>query len=121
MAVMPTPFPRASFTKAKRAAIVFNTLIDRVSRDDSYLQKTLALAAEYDDFTVGFPFASKPSHGSSSGAKAKRATRRVPGKSEWAVTDLVWSAGKAAGDSQKHGEAARRAEGHSNCAGYQQM
>lgn len=50
----PSHFPRASFNKAKRAATVFNTLIDRVSRDSSYLQKTLAMAAEYDDFTVSY-------------------------------------------------------------------
>jgi hypothetical protein len=39
--------------KAKRAATVFNTLIDRVSRDAEYLQNTLALAADHDEFTVG--------------------------------------------------------------------
>ena len=52
LTVRPSPFPRASFEKAKRAATVFNTLIDRVSRDSEYLQQTLALAAEHDDFTV---------------------------------------------------------------------
>ena len=55
LTVRPTPFPRASFEKAKRAATVFNTLIDRVSREAEYLQKTLALAAEHDDFTVRLP------------------------------------------------------------------
>ena len=60
LTVRPTPFPRASFEKAKRAATVFNTLIDRVSRDAEYLQRTLALAAEYDEFTVGHSY-SKPS------------------------------------------------------------
>jgi hypothetical protein len=53
LTVRPTPFPRASFEKAKRAATVFNTLIDRVSRDAEYLQNTLALAADHDEFTVG--------------------------------------------------------------------
>lgn len=51
--VRPTPFPRKSFEKAKKAATVFNLLIDRVASDDDYLQKTLALAAKHDDFTVG--------------------------------------------------------------------
>ena len=50
--LQPTPFPRASFQKAKQAAGLFNLLIDRVAQDDEYLQKTLALAAEYDEFTV---------------------------------------------------------------------
>ena len=31
---------------------LFNTLIDRVSQDEEYLQTTLRPAAEYDDFTV---------------------------------------------------------------------
>ena len=52
LAVMPTPFPRPSFIKAKRAATVFNKLIDRVSLDAQYLQSTLAAAAQFDDFTV---------------------------------------------------------------------
>ena len=52
LAVMPMPFPRASFMKAKRAATVFNKLIDRVSLDAQYLQSTLAAAAQFDDFTV---------------------------------------------------------------------
>lgn len=52
LTVMPSTFPRASFEKAKQAATLFNTLIDRVSQDSDYLQETLALAAKYDDFTV---------------------------------------------------------------------
>ena len=52
LAVMPMPFPRASFMKAKRAATVFNKLIDRVSLDAQYLQSTLAAAAKFDHFTV---------------------------------------------------------------------
>ncbi len=31
---------------------IFNSLIDRISRDSKYLQQTLAPAAEFDDFTV---------------------------------------------------------------------
>lgn len=52
LTVRPTPFQKASFEKAKRAATVFNKLIDHVAQDSDYLQKTLALAAKYDDFTV---------------------------------------------------------------------
>ena len=52
LTVLPAPFPRKSFDKAKAAMQVFNTLIDRVSQDDEYLQTTLQPAAEYDDFTV---------------------------------------------------------------------
>lgn len=54
LSVMPTQFPRASFAKARRAATVFNTLIDRVAADDIYLQQTLSRAAENDDFIVSF-------------------------------------------------------------------
>lgn len=52
LTVLPTQFPRGSFEKAKAAMQVFNTLIDRVSRDEDYLQTTLRPAAEYDDFTA---------------------------------------------------------------------
>lgn len=58
ISVLPTPFPRASFDKARAAATLFNKLIDRVALDDEYLQKTLASAGQYDEFTVhapGFP------------------------------------------------------------------
>ena len=54
LTVLPAPFPRKSFDKAKAAMQLFNTLIDRVSQDDQYLQTTLRPAAEYDDFTVSF-------------------------------------------------------------------
>ncbi|KAK9815717.1 hypothetical protein WJX72_008516 [[Myrmecia] bisecta] len=52
LAVLPVPFPRASFQKAKDAMTIFNLVIDRISRDSTYLQQTLAAAAEYDDFTA---------------------------------------------------------------------
>ena len=52
ISVLPVPFPRDSFEKAKKAMQIFNTLIDRVSRDGAYLRSTLRAAAEYDDFTV---------------------------------------------------------------------
>ena len=52
LAVIPVPFPRDSFKKAKAAMRVFNALIDRVARDGAYLRATLRPAAEFDDFTV---------------------------------------------------------------------
>lgn len=52
LTVLPTQFPRGSFAKAKAAMQLFNTLIDRVSQDEEYLQTTLRPAAEYDDFTA---------------------------------------------------------------------
>ena len=55
LAVLPAPFPAASFAKACAAAPVFNALIAAVAADSEYLQATLAPAAEYDDFTVGCP------------------------------------------------------------------
>ena len=53
LSVLPVPFPRASFEKAKAAMRIFNRLIDRVSRDGAYLKATLQAASEFDDFTVG--------------------------------------------------------------------
>ena len=50
--VLPVVFPADSFQKARDAMQLFNTLIDRVSRDAEYLQRVLAPAAEFDDFTV---------------------------------------------------------------------
>jgi glutathione synthase len=52
LAVLPAPFPAASFRKACGAALAFNSLIAAVAADSEYLQRTLAPAAEYDDFTV---------------------------------------------------------------------
>ena len=52
LSVLPVPFPRASFDKAKAAMRIFNKLIDRVSRDGAYLKATLQAASEFDDFTV---------------------------------------------------------------------
>jgi glutathione synthase len=58
ISVIPVPFPRASFDKAREAMQVFNKVIDRVSRDGDYLQTTLRPAAEFDDFTARFLFGS---------------------------------------------------------------
>ncbi len=52
LAVIPVPFPRGSFEKARGAMTVFNALIDRVAADGAYLRRTLRPAAEFDDFTV---------------------------------------------------------------------
>lgn len=52
LAVFPVTYPKASYEKAQAAMPVFNLLIDRISRDNNYLQRTLAPAAEFDDFTV---------------------------------------------------------------------
>jgi glutathione synthase len=52
VALLPVPYPEATFLLAKRAALAFNTLIDRVSRDDDYLRQVLEPAARFDDFTV---------------------------------------------------------------------
>ena len=60
LTVRPSRFPKASFEKAKKAATVFNSLIDRVAQDSEYLQKTLGLAARYDDFTVCLTVARDP-------------------------------------------------------------
>lgn len=52
LSVFPVVYPKASYEKAQAAMSIFNLLIDRISRDSNYLQKTLAPAAEFDDFTV---------------------------------------------------------------------
>lgn len=52
ISVVPVPFPKDSFEKARAAMHVFNKLIDRVSSDGEYLQRTLQPAAEFDDFTA---------------------------------------------------------------------
>ena len=52
ISVLPVPFPRDSFEKAKAAMQIFNKLIDRVSRDGAYLRNTLQAASNFDDFTV---------------------------------------------------------------------
>ena len=52
VSVLPVPFPRESFEKAKAAMQIFNKLIDRVSRDGAYLRNTLQAASNFDDFTV---------------------------------------------------------------------
>ena len=52
LTILPTPFPAASFQKAMDAMRVFNLVMDAVSRDADYLQRTLAKAAQHDDFTV---------------------------------------------------------------------
>lgn len=52
LSVLPMAFPAASFAKALAVAPAFNTLIAAVASDFEYLQRTLAPAAEFDDFTA---------------------------------------------------------------------
>lgn len=52
LALLPVPYPRETFLKAKEAALAFNTMIDKVSQDEQYLQTVLAAAAQEDEFTV---------------------------------------------------------------------
>lgn len=52
LSALPAPFPEGSFRKACAAAPAFNALIAAVAADSEYLQRTLAPAAEYDEFTV---------------------------------------------------------------------
>lgn len=58
IAVLPSPFPRSSFEKARQAMHLFNTVTDRITRDKDYLTRTLSSAAALDSFTVRFqPYA----------------------------------------------------------------
>lgn len=52
VALLPVPYPRETFLRAKAAAQAFNLLMDRISQDEAYLQAILAPAAEHDDFTA---------------------------------------------------------------------
>ena len=52
LALLPVPYPRETFMRAKAAALAFNTMVDRVSQDEQYLQSVLAAAAQEDAFTV---------------------------------------------------------------------
>lgn len=52
IAVLPSPFPRDSFDKARRAMQLFNQVTDRITQNSDYLQQTLASAAAQDDFTA---------------------------------------------------------------------
>lgn len=53
LALLPVPYPRATFERAKAAALAFNSMIDAVASDEAYLQQVLAAAAQEDEFTVG--------------------------------------------------------------------
>lgn len=53
LALLPVPYPRATFLRAKAAALAFNAMVDAVARDEAYLQEVLAAAAQEDEFTVG--------------------------------------------------------------------
>ncbi|PSC71148.1 glutathione synthetase [Micractinium conductrix] len=51
LALLPVPYPRATFLRAKAAALAFNAMVDAVARDEAYLQEVLAAAAQEDEFT----------------------------------------------------------------------
>eukprot|EP00197_Chlamydomonas_leiostraca_P013601 CAMPEP_0202858398 /NCGR_PEP_ID=MMETSP1391-20130828/955_1 /ASSEMBLY_ACC=CAM_ASM_000867 /TAXON_ID=1034604 /ORGANISM="Chlamydomonas leiostraca, Strain SAG 11-49" /LENGTH=492 /DNA_ID=CAMNT_0049537319 /DNA_START=188 /DNA_END=1666 /DNA_ORIENTATION=- len=51
LAALPVAFPRARFEQAKAAQTTFNALVDKVARDESYLESVLAGAAAHDTFT----------------------------------------------------------------------
>lgn len=53
LALLPVPFPRETFMRAKAAALAFNAMVDAVSRDEEHLTTVLAAAAQEDPFTVG--------------------------------------------------------------------
>ncbi|KDD74073.1 glutathione synthase, partial [Helicosporidium sp. ATCC 50920] len=52
LALLPMPYPRDAFERAQRAALAFSSMIDRVSRDEPYLEATLRPAAAHDPFTA---------------------------------------------------------------------
>uniref|UniRef100_A0A061S7Y8 Glutathione synthetase n=1 Tax=Tetraselmis sp. GSL018 TaxID=582737 RepID=A0A061S7Y8_9CHLO len=52
MSLLPAPFPRGEFCKARGVAPAFNLMIDAVSRDLGYLHETLERAAAEDEFTA---------------------------------------------------------------------
>jgi glutathione synthetase len=52
LALLPVSFPRERFMQAKSVMKLFNLLVDRVALDEQYLEKTLAKAAQYDEFTA---------------------------------------------------------------------
>lgn len=53
VALLPVPYPRETFLRAKAAALAFNAMVDAVARDEEYLSTVLAAAAQEDPFTVG--------------------------------------------------------------------
>jgi hypothetical protein len=52
LALLPVPYPRETFLRAQRAALAFNSMIDAVAQDETYLQNVLAAAAQEDEFTA---------------------------------------------------------------------
>ena len=51
ISLLPNIFPAASFQKAQSLAPSFNMLVDRISRDETFLKKTLNGVKEYDSYT----------------------------------------------------------------------
>ncbi|KAL4424506.1 hypothetical protein ABPG77_006815 [Micractinium sp. CCAP 211/92] len=52
VALLPVPYPRETFLRAKAAALAFNAMVDAVARDEEYLSTVLAAAAQEDPFTA---------------------------------------------------------------------
>lgn len=51
MALFPTPFPSAEFRLVQRTMPGFSTLVQAISENNEYLNSSLKLAAQYDEFT----------------------------------------------------------------------
>eukprot|EP00192_Tetraselmis_astigmatica_P003967 CAMPEP_0117674322 /NCGR_PEP_ID=MMETSP0804-20121206/14973_1 /TAXON_ID=1074897 /ORGANISM="Tetraselmis astigmatica, Strain CCMP880" /LENGTH=468 /DNA_ID=CAMNT_0005483177 /DNA_START=366 /DNA_END=1772 /DNA_ORIENTATION=- len=52
LSLLPAPFPREEFQRARDVTSAFNLMIDAVSRDMAYLRSTLQAAAAEDEFTA---------------------------------------------------------------------
>ncbi|XP_055079276.1 glutathione synthetase-like [Periophthalmus magnuspinnatus] len=50
--LLPIPMPRALYFQAVEVQTLFNTLVDRVSQDEAFLEKALSSTIEVDDFTA---------------------------------------------------------------------
>ncbi|RVE41532.1 hypothetical protein evm_013817 [Chilo suppressalis] len=50
--LLPSPFPRAEFTKAVELQPVLNELMHKVAHDDEFLEETLQNALQVDEFTA---------------------------------------------------------------------
>uniref|UniRef100_A0A3B4B8C6 Glutathione synthetase n=1 Tax=Periophthalmus magnuspinnatus TaxID=409849 RepID=A0A3B4B8C6_9GOBI len=50
--LLPIPMPRALYFQAVEVQTLFNTLVDRVSQDEAFLEQALSSTIEVDDFTA---------------------------------------------------------------------
>lgn len=51
LSLLPSSFPRESFEYMKTIQPIFNTLVDKISRDKDFIMSTLYQAAQSDEFT----------------------------------------------------------------------